>query len=109
MIATEWKEFKEIDWETVYAGMNKPAFIFDGRLLLDAEKLRKIGFHVRVYFIIFLRFLILMLCLAGYNDWTTVPQQGLTPITSRYSYHFQQLIRLCTFPTTDKLSTSIWT
>ena len=47
VIATEWKEFKEIDWEAVYAGMNKPAFVFDGRLLVDAEKLRAIGFRVR--------------------------------------------------------------
>jgi len=46
VIATEWKEFKEIDWEAVYAGMNKPAFVFDGRLLVDAEKLTKIGFKV---------------------------------------------------------------
>ncbi len=46
VIATEWKEFKEIDWEIVYATMSKPAFVFDGRLLLDAEKLRKIGFKV---------------------------------------------------------------
>ncbi|KAF9484107.1 UDP-glucose/GDP-mannose dehydrogenase [Pholiota conissans] len=48
VIATEWKEFKEIDWEAVYAGMNKPAFVFDGRLLVDADKLRKIGFKVTV-------------------------------------------------------------
>jgi UDPglucose 6-dehydrogenase len=48
VIATEWKEFKDIDWETVYAGMNKPAFVFDGRLLVDSEKLTKIGFKVRV-------------------------------------------------------------
>ncbi|KZP12928.1 nucleotide sugar dehydrogenase [Athelia psychrophila] len=47
VIATEWKEFKEIDWETVYTGMNKPAFVFDGRLLVDADKLRKIGFKVK--------------------------------------------------------------
>ena len=47
VIATEWKEFKEIDWEKVYEGMNKPAFVFDGRLLVDAEKLRKIGFRVK--------------------------------------------------------------
>lgn len=46
VIATEWKEFKEIDWETVYTGMSKPAFVFDGRLLVDADKLRKIGFKV---------------------------------------------------------------
>lgn len=46
VIATEWKEFREIDWETVYKGMNKPAFVFDGRLLVDADMLRKIGFSV---------------------------------------------------------------
>ncbi|KAH7929297.1 nucleotide sugar dehydrogenase [Leucogyrophana mollusca] len=46
VIATEWKEFREIDWEEVYRGMNKPAFVFDGRLLVDAEKLRNIGFKV---------------------------------------------------------------
>jgi len=27
--------------------MNKPAFLFDGRLLVNAEKLREIGFKVR--------------------------------------------------------------
>ncbi|KNZ81036.1 UDP-glucose 6-dehydrogenase [Termitomyces sp. J132] len=46
VIATEWKEFTEIDWEAVYQNMNKPAFVFDGRLLVDADKLRKIGFKV---------------------------------------------------------------
>lgn len=46
VIATEWKEFLGIDWEAVYASMSKPAFVFDGRLLVDAEKLRKIGFRV---------------------------------------------------------------
>jgi UDPglucose 6-dehydrogenase len=47
VIATEWKEFRDIDWEVVYKGMNKPAFVFDGRLIIDAEKLRKIGFKVQ--------------------------------------------------------------
>ena len=46
MIATEWKEFRDINWEEVYANMNKPAFVFDGRLLVDADKLREIGFNV---------------------------------------------------------------
>jgi len=46
VIATEWKEFREIEWEEVYHNMTKPAFLFDGRLLLDAEKLTKIGFKV---------------------------------------------------------------
>jgi hypothetical protein len=50
VIATEWKEFRQIDWKTVYAQMNKPAFVFDGRLLVDADELRQIGFTVRLAF-----------------------------------------------------------
>ena len=46
MIATEWKEFREINWHAVYDDMTKPAFVFDGRLLVDADKLRQIGFKV---------------------------------------------------------------
>ncbi|CAE6467120.1 unnamed protein product [Rhizoctonia solani] len=46
VIATEWKEFTQIDWETVYGGMNKPAFVFDGRLILDPAAMRKVGFTV---------------------------------------------------------------
>jgi UDPglucose 6-dehydrogenase len=44
-ILTEWDEFREYDWQKIYDNMLKPAFVFDGRNLLDAEKLRKIGFH----------------------------------------------------------------
>ena len=43
-ILTEWDEFKGYDWEKIYASMNKPAFIFDGRNILDKTKLEKIGF-----------------------------------------------------------------
>jgi UDPglucose 6-dehydrogenase len=46
IICTEWDEFKALDYERIYAGMNKPAFIFDGRLILDSQKLRAIGFTV---------------------------------------------------------------
>ncbi|KAI0694119.1 UDP-glucose dehydrogenase [Cytidiella melzeri] len=48
VIATEWKEFRDIDWQSVYDNMNKPAFVFDGRLLVDADHLRQIGFKVKV-------------------------------------------------------------
>lgn len=43
-VLTEWDEFKSYDWEKIYANMNKPAFVFDGRNLLDREKLTSIGF-----------------------------------------------------------------
>ena len=43
-IVTEWDEFKDVDFDTVYRFMEKPAFIFDGRKILDQKKLKKIGF-----------------------------------------------------------------
>ncbi|KAH9994529.1 UDP-glucose dehydrogenase [Russula compacta] len=46
VIATEWKEFRDIDWRAVYDTMNKPAFVFDGRMILDSNALREIGFNV---------------------------------------------------------------
>jgi len=44
-VLTEWDEFKEYDWQRIYDGMLKPAFVFDGRNVLDGAKLRAIGFH----------------------------------------------------------------
>eukprot|EP00339_Tiarina_fusa_P009384 CAMPEP_0117006424 /NCGR_PEP_ID=MMETSP0472-20121206/6657_1 /TAXON_ID=693140 ORGANISM="Tiarina fusus, Strain LIS" /NCGR_SAMPLE_ID=MMETSP0472 /ASSEMBLY_ACC=CAM_ASM_000603 /LENGTH=468 /DNA_ID=CAMNT_0004707885 /DNA_START=22 /DNA_END=1428 /DNA_ORIENTATION=- len=46
VVITEWDEFKEYDYEKVFEKMQKPAFIFDGRNILDHKKLEKIGFHV---------------------------------------------------------------
>jgi UDPglucose 6-dehydrogenase len=43
-ILTEWDEFNSYDWKQIYDAMLKPAFIFDGRNILDAEKMRSIGF-----------------------------------------------------------------
>jgi UDPglucose 6-dehydrogenase len=43
-VLTEWDEFKDYDWQQIYDNMQKPAFVFDGRNLLDAAKLTKIGF-----------------------------------------------------------------
>lgn len=43
-VLTEWDEFKQLDWKKIYDQMQKPAFVFDGRNLLDGEKLREIGF-----------------------------------------------------------------
>jgi len=43
-VLTEWDEFKEYDWQRIYDNMKKPAFVFDGRNLLDGEKLKQIGF-----------------------------------------------------------------
>ena len=43
-ILTEWDEFKVYDWKKIYDSMSKPAFVFDGRNLLDKQKMKEIGF-----------------------------------------------------------------
>ncbi|KAK2429303.1 UDP-glucose 6-dehydrogenase [Trifolium repens] len=45
-IMTEWDEFKNLDYKKVFDNMQKPAFIFDGRNVVDVKKLREIGFIV---------------------------------------------------------------
>ena len=46
LVLTEWDEFRKLDFEAIYQSMIKPAWIFDGRSLLDHAKLREIGFKV---------------------------------------------------------------
>ncbi len=43
-VLTEWDEFKTYDWQRIYDGMLKPAFVFDGRNLLNRSELEAIGF-----------------------------------------------------------------
>lgn len=43
-VLTEWDEFKSYDWQKIYEHMLKPAFVFDGRNILDRDTLEKIGF-----------------------------------------------------------------
>ncbi|KAJ8604691.1 hypothetical protein CTAYLR_006548 [Chrysophaeum taylorii] len=45
-VVTEWDEFKTLDYQKLYDSMSKPAFIFDGRNIIDAPKCREIGFQV---------------------------------------------------------------
>ncbi len=45
-ILTDWKEYKELDYQRIYDSMAKPAFIFDGRNMLDHQALFDIGFEV---------------------------------------------------------------
>lgn len=45
-IVTEWPEYADLDYDRIYQSMCKPAFIFDGRNLLNRKKLHKIGFNV---------------------------------------------------------------
>ena len=41
VVCTEWKCFAELDWKRIHAGMEKPAFVFAGRNILDAAALSK--------------------------------------------------------------------
>src|SRR5690554_892911 len=43
-VLTEWDEFKTYDWNKIYKSMQKPAFIFDGRGILNKTDLEDIGF-----------------------------------------------------------------
>ena len=45
LILTEWDEFKALDFKKIYDEMHQPAFLFDGRNLLDLETLQAIGFE----------------------------------------------------------------
>jgi len=47
LILTEWDAFKpdQLDYAEVFARMEKPAFIFDGRNLTDLATLREMGFR----------------------------------------------------------------
>ena len=45
-LLTDWQEYLKLDYERIYAGMARPAFLFDGRNLLDPERLYQIGFNV---------------------------------------------------------------
>lgn len=46
LVLTEWDEFKLYDWQRIFNQMLKPAFLFDGRNVLNGEKLEEIGFRV---------------------------------------------------------------
>lgn len=48
VIATPWDQFRTLDWQAVFAQMQKPAFVFDGHSgFLDVGRLEKIGFKVQ--------------------------------------------------------------
>lgn len=45
-LITDWKEFADYDYKRVFSLMEKPAFIFDGRNILDHDRLFQLGFNV---------------------------------------------------------------
>lgn len=46
VVLTEWDEFKTYPYDQFYAAMMKPAFLFDGRSILDHGALEEMGFEV---------------------------------------------------------------
>ncbi len=45
-VLTEWDEFKQLDFQRIFDAMPQPAFVFDGRNVLDRQLLSRIGFEV---------------------------------------------------------------
>ena len=45
-VLTEWSEYAKLDYQKIYNDMIHPAFIFDGRNILDHKALFGIGFNV---------------------------------------------------------------
>ena len=46
VILTEWGLYKKLDFQKIYNSMLKPAFLFDGRNIIDHKKCFAIGFNV---------------------------------------------------------------
>ena len=46
LVLTEWNEFRDLDYAKIFEKMHKPAWIFDGRNVLDMAKLKDLGFYV---------------------------------------------------------------
>src|SRR5216684_3182286 len=45
-VLTEWDLYRSLDYRAMFDSMEKPAFVFDGRNILDHEALHAIGFNV---------------------------------------------------------------
>jgi UDPglucose 6-dehydrogenase len=45
-VLTEWPIFRDLDYNAMFDSMRKPAFVFDGRNILDHRRLHEIGFSV---------------------------------------------------------------
>jgi UDPglucose 6-dehydrogenase len=45
-VVTEWSQYKTLDYARIFSSMEKPAFVFDGRNILDHAALFSLGFSV---------------------------------------------------------------
>lgn len=46
-VLTEWDEFIDYNWQQIFDNMLKPAFLFDGRNILNPSALKSIGFKMK--------------------------------------------------------------
>ena len=46
LLMTDWREYRDLDWERLYRSMRKPSLVFDTRNFLPSDRLRSIGFKV---------------------------------------------------------------
>ena len=46
VVLTDWNLYRSLDFKKIYRSMVKPAFIFDGRNIIDHKKCFSIGFNV---------------------------------------------------------------
>ena len=47
IVLTEWDEFKSINFKEAFSVMKQPAWVFDGRNILNHQELKTIGFEVK--------------------------------------------------------------
>ena len=45
-VMTDWEAYRKLDYRKIYKSMVKPAFLFDGRNIVDHRKCFEIGFNV---------------------------------------------------------------
>ncbi|MBN1364126.1 MAG: nucleotide sugar dehydrogenase [Syntrophaceae bacterium] len=48
VILTDWDLYRKLDFRKIYISMVKPAFLFDGRNVIDRKKCHSIGFNIYV-------------------------------------------------------------
>jgi UDPglucose 6-dehydrogenase len=46
LVLTDWDQYRSLDFVRIFEHMEKPAFLFDGRNILDHRNLHEIGFNV---------------------------------------------------------------
>ena len=46
IVLTEWDIYKKLDWERISISMRSPSWIFDTRLILDPNQVRKTGLNL---------------------------------------------------------------